>query len=282
MDRLIDLHTHSTESDGSMSPRELVRHAGKCGLTAIALTDHDTIEGVPEAVIEGEKSSIEVIPGVEISVLFKPEMHILGYFFGNDYLNILPVLDELKRKRNERNPKIVNKLNEMGFDISMEEVVREAGGTIVARPHIAKVLTKKGYVGSVSEAFDRYLSSGRPAYFRKEKLTPEEGIRVITEAGGIPVLAHPVHLDMNMSQLDRLLDSLATSGLKGIEAVYPDNTETDTGNLLRLALKHKLLPTGGSDFHGHYKPDIDIGKGRGNLRIPYAILEGLKSMKLKT
>lgn len=276
MQRLIDLHTHTTASDGSMSPAELVRHAKENGLTAIAITDHDTLEGIEEALDEGKKQNIEVIPGVEISVDFKPEMHMLGFFTQSNYKNISNTLSDLQKSRDARNPKIVRKLNEMGFDITLEEVTREALGNIVGRPHVAKVLMKKGYVRDIREAFDKYLASGKPAYFKKDKLTPDEGIREIMKAGGIPVLAHPIHLGFDSYKLDKLLASLAEVGLKGIEALYVDNSEDDTGILLRLALKHKLLVTGGSDFHGKFKPDIEIGRGMGNLRVPYELLEKLK------
>jgi predicted metal-dependent phosphoesterase TrpH len=177
MDKRIDLHTHSTASDGSMSPRELVRHAKDNGLSAIAITDHDTIDGVEEALDEGAKLGIEVVAGVEVSVDFEPEMHILGYFFGSNYKNIEPTLVKLKKSRDERNPKMVEKLKSLGFDITLEEVQAEAKGNIVARPHMANVLLKKGYVKSIREAFDKYLAEGKPAFVKKEKMSPEECIR---------------------------------------------------------------------------------------------------------
>lgn len=281
MERIIDLHMHSRASDGGMSPRELVRYAKYKGLSAIAITDHDTVDGIEDALDEAEQIDFEVVPGIEISADFDPEMHILGYFFGQSYLNIKSILDELKKNREERNPKIINKLNEMGFKISMEEVMREAGESIIGRPHIAKVMMKKGYVDSVREAFDKYLASGKPAYFKKDKLTPEEGIREIAKAGGIPALAHPIFLDMNLNRLDELLSKLVPEGLKGIEAYYVDNSHEDTGNLLRLAIKHNLLATGGSDFHGSFKPDIEIGTGYGNLYVPYELLEKMKEYNKK-
>lgn len=274
--KLIDLHTHTTASDGSMNPRELVRHAKYSGLSAVAITDHDTIEGIEDALDEGKRINFEVIAGLEISADYNPEMHILGYFFGETYLNIKDTLVNLKRNRKKRNPKIVNKLNEMGFNITMEEVKKEARGDIVGRMHIAEVLMKKGYVKSVEEAFDKYLSSGKPAYFKKDKLTPKEGILEILKAGGIPVLAHPVYLHLGLKGLDDLLSALVSAGLRGIEAYYVDNTEKDTEELLKMSKRHNLLVTGGSDFHGSFKPDIAIGKGRGNLIIPYELLDALK------
>lgn len=274
--KLVDLHTHSNISDGSMSPVELVRHAGNCGLAALALTDHDTIDGVSEACEEGSRIGLEVIPGLEISVDFSPEMHILGFFSGKDYLRIEDVLISLRRNREERNPKIINKLNEMGFNIDMEEVSEKARGGLTGRAHIAGVLFEKGYVSSTQEAFDKLLSSGRPAYFKKDKLTPAQGIKEIIDAGGVPVLAHPIYLYMNYKELDSLLAELKTAGLKGIEAYYVDNSPEDTGNLVKLADKHGLLITGGSDFHGTFKSGIEIGRGYGDLRIPYELLDKLK------
>jgi 3',5'-nucleoside bisphosphate phosphatase len=276
MDRLIDLHAHSTASDGSMSPRELVRHAKASGLAAIALTDHDTIDGIEEAMDEGNKVGLEVIAGLEISVDYKPEMHMLGYFFDGKHNNIKATLQELRESRKIRNPKIVNKLNELGFDITIQEVEAEAKGSVVGRPHIAKVLVNKGYVRSTEEAFDKYLSSGRPAYFKKDKLGPAEGIKAIADAGGIPVIAHPIYLNHSWSGLDKLLARLKEAGLMGVETYYVDNSREDTGNTLRLAIKHDLIATGGSDFHGNFKNGIEIGKGRGNLKVPYEILEKME------
>lgn len=277
----VDLHTHSTASDGSMSPRELVRHAADLGLKAIALTDHDTLDGIADALDEGEKNMVEVIPGVEISALFKPEMHILGYFSSKTYKNLAPVLSKLKSNRDERNPKIIKKLNELGFDITMEEVGVKALGAIVGRPHIAKVMMEKGYVKSIDEAFEKYLASGKPAYFKKDKLTPYEAIKEILDVGGVPVLAHPVHIGMNINKLDILLKELTEFGLRGIEAYYVDNSDDDTGIFLRLAIKYGIIATGGSDFHGSFKPDIELGKGRGKLSVGYeAVLRLKEAMRI--
>lgn len=277
---IVDLHTHTTASDGSMTPIELVRHAKQKGLKAIAVTDHDSVNGLREAVEEGNKLGLEVIPGIEISMDFSPEMHILGYFINGNYPGISGILAGLREKREERNPKIIRKLNEMGFGITMDEVSRLASGGIIGRPHIAKVMLEKGYVGSIEEAFSKYLAAGRPAYFKKDKLLPEEGIFEINATGGIPVLAHPVYLDMDRRQLDMLLDRLVCAGLKGIEAYYSENTPEQTQELLMLAEKHRLFVTGGSDFHGAFKPDIHIGTGRGNLRVPYELLERMKKITL--
>ena len=274
--RYIDLHTHTTASDGSMTPAELVRHAYEKGLAAVAVTDHDTVNGLEQAFEEGNKLGIEVISGIEISVSFTPEMHLLGYFFHGNHNSILKTLEELRENREQRNPRIVSKLNELGFDITTSEVNSLAAGGIVGRPHIARAMIDKGYVASIEEAFDKYLGSGRPAYFEKDKLTPAEGISEIARAGGVPVLAHPIYLQFSTGRLDDLLEQLAAMGLKGIEAYYTENTAEQTVELLQLAHKHNLLVTGGSDFHGSFKPDIEIGSGRGSLRVPYSLLSKLK------
>ncbi|HEX2946035.1 MAG TPA: PHP domain-containing protein [Clostridia bacterium] len=275
-DRLIDLHTHTTASDGSMTPTELVRHAFEKGLAAIAITDHDSMEGIDQALEEGKTLGIEVIAGVEISVDFDPEMHLLGYFFNGHYDSIQKTLEELRQMREQRNPRIISKLNELGLDITMDEVNEIAGVVNVGRPHIARTLMVKGYVGSIAEAFEKYLSTGRPAYFKKDKLTPEEGVGLIARSGGVPVLAHPIYLDMAGVDLEQLLPRLKAAGLKGIEAIYTENTEEQTERLLKLAGKNGLAVSGGSDFHGSYKPYIEIGVGRGPLRIPYELLDGLR------
>lgn len=278
MNRFIDLHTHSIASDGSMSPAELVRHAKEKGLAAIALTDHDTVDGVKEALDEGEDIGIEVIPGIEISVDYKPEMHILGYFFNKiKYTDIRNEIEPAIQGREIRNRKIINKLNTLGIDITEEEVKKVALGDITGRPHIAKVLASKGYVRNIDEAFDKYLCRDGLAYFKRFELKPLDGIMAIRNAGGIPVIAHPIFLRKNFSEMDKLLCELKEYGLAGIEAYYSENSNEDTGNMLRLAIKHDLLVTGGSDFHGTYKSGIELGSGRGNLKVPYELLEKLRN-----
>lgn len=274
----IDLHTHSTASDGSMTPKELVRHAGERGLSAIALTDHDTIDGIKEAVDAARGIGLEVVPGVEISVDYKSEMHILGYFLDERYLKLAHTLEQLRENRNKRNKRMIKKLNDIGFNISIAEVEAECRDKVVGRSHIAKVMYNKGYVSSIRSAFDKYLSIGGAAYAKKEMLTPGQGIGMIIEAGGLPVLAHPMYLNHSIQQLDDLLSKLVKFKLKGIEAYYVDNTGKDTEAHLKLAEKYKLFVTGGSDFHGSLKPDIEIGTGRGNLNIPYQLLDKMKEI----
>lgn len=275
--KICDMHLHTTASDGSMTPKELVLHAKENGLSGIAITDHDTIDGIEEALVMGNEIDIKVIAGVEISVEFKPEMHILAYFFDDKYKKMEPILEELRNYRNERNPRIIKRLNELNIDITMKEVLEQAGETVVGRPHIASILIRKGYVKDINTAFKKYLAPSGMAYFKKEKLTPKEGIEAIVNAGGIPVLAHPKYLNITNNELENTISELIKYGLKGIEVYYVDNTIIETGYYLRLAKKFNLLTTGGTDFHGAIKPDIKIGRGYGNLSVPYSLIEELRN-----
>lgn len=275
--KFIDMHTHTTASDGSMTPAGIVEYAKAEGLSAIAITDHDTMNGIQEAKNVGAAIGIEVIPGVEIGVEFQPEMHMLGYFFNEDYESLQKVLNRLRENREERNPKIIKKLNELGFDISYEEVVKAANGSVVGRPHIAKVLMDKGYVESIADAFDKYLASGKPAYFKKDKLTPKEGIEEIVKAGGLPVLAHPMYLNKDLNELCELLTELKNYGLAGVEVYYSQQNDELIKEYEKLANRLGLCMTGGSDFHGRFKPDVKLGFAYGEKRIPYELLEKLRS-----
>ena len=273
----IDLHTHTTASDGTLTPSELVSLAKKTGLQAVAITDHDTIEGVQEALAAGERIGLEVVPGVEIGVNFTREMHILGYFIDPKNPDLARSLALLREFRDQRNPRMVEKLREMGFDITMEEVISEAGGKVIGRPHFAAVMIKKGYVADFNEAFEKYLGAGKPAYVKKDKMPPQEGIKLITGAGGIPVLAHPKYLEFQGDvNLEELLRELITYGLKGIEVYYTTHTPEETERYRHLAGKLGLRLTGGSDFHGNNKRDIKLGSGGGNLTVRYELLEKLK------
>lgn len=277
---LIDLHVHTTASDGTLTPRQLVLYAATKGLKAVAITDHDTIDGVAEALEAGEEVGIKVIPGVEISVDCNGEMHILGYFI--DYKNprLTEGLNRLKMFRENRNPAIVEKLRGLGFDITMQEVINAAGGKIIGRPHFAAVMLQKGYVKDNKEAFELYLAAGKPAYVKKDKMTPREGIELITGAGGIPVLAHPKYLRVEEGrELGDLISELKDYGLQGIEVFYTEHSTEESDNFYKLALVNKLIITGGTDFHGANKPDIEIGTGRGGLAVNYDLMEQFKKLQ---
>lgn len=277
---LVDLHVHTTASDGTLTPTEVVAYAKSKNLQAIAITDHDTIDGIKEAIAAAERMNFKIIPGVEISVDYKgKEMHILGYLMDIDSEVLKESLEQLQQYRRERNPKIIRKLQEAGLKITLEEVGAEAGGTVIGRPHFAAVIVKKGFVRDKQEAFDKYLANGKPGYVKKERLTPREGIELILAAGGIPVLAHPKYLqDQGYAQLDSLLEQLKGYGLKGVEVLYTSHEPDEVKNYLRLANKHGLLITGGTDFHGANKPEIDLGEGTGRLRVPYILVRKMEKV----
>lgn len=268
---------HSTRSDGTYGPADLVREAKFAGLTHMALTDHDTVEGLAEARAAAQAEGIAFLGGLEISAEFQPgTMHILGYGFREDDPALLERLGYVQRCREERNPKIAANLNRLGMDLTMEEVQRASGGWLVGRPHFAQVLLDKGYVGSRQEAFDKFLAKGKPAYVNKVRLSPEESVAVIRNAGGTAVLAHPLQLKAkNKTELDRIVRNLVDAGLKGIECYYRNHEEADTERFLGLAKKYNLVPTGGSDFHGTNRPGISLGTGEGNLRVPPECWENL-------
>jgi len=274
---LIDLHVHTGASDGTLSARDTVFHAAKSGLKAVAITDHDTVGGVAEALQAGNEAGIEVVPGVEIGVDFPGEMHILGYYIDYSDPELLEGLRQLRFNREKRNLLMVEKLQQLNKDITIEEVIRAAGGDVVGRPHFAAVLKQKGYVRDHHDAFERYLGAGKPAYVSKDKITPREGIELVAAAGGIPVLAHPKYLKVSgSSALEGLVRELKVYGLQGIEVYYTTHTPEDTEKYRRLVQRYNLLATGGSDFHGANKPEIRIGRGTGGLTVEYRLLENLK------
>ncbi len=267
---MVDLHTHSTASDGTFSPKELVRLAKATGLFALALTDHDTVDGLREAEEEARVQGLNFVPGVEISVKFDGpgHCHILGYFVDKNSGILNETLAVLKDARKRRNETMVKKLRDLGVEITLEELEKVAGGGEIGRPHVARLLVEKGVVKSVEEAFERFLKKGAAAYVPKARLSPQEAFHAIKKAGGLCVLAHPVHLKLSPKELANYISSLKSLGLDGIEAYYTDHSPEFTQLCLELAKRHGLLVTGGSDFHGHNKPHIKLGKGLGNLSVP--------------
>ncbi|TAK09940.1 MAG: PHP domain-containing protein [Candidatus Manganitrophaceae bacterium] len=280
MNDRIDLHTHSTVSDGTDAPAELVRYAKEKGLRAIALTDHDSIDGIDEALAVGREVGVEVIPGVELSADFSEgAMHLLGLFVDRTAPSFLQRLAVFQAARRERNPKIIKKLQEMGFKITEEEVTAAAGGGQAGRPHFARVLMEKGYVHSITEAFEKYIGDEGPAYVKKSQPSPEECIALIHEANGVAVLAHPNTLRLSDERLDVLFERLVNAGLDGIEVYYSTHTPEETARYERLAAEWNLAKSGGSDFHGKHKPQIDLGVGEGTLHVPSSLLETLRRRK---
>ena len=278
-ERCIDLHSHTTASDGDHSPERLMAYAFEIGLKAIAVTDHDTTAGVLEATAEAERLGIELIPGIELSA--EPngsgQCHILGLYIDVGNANLQSRLDQVVENRNNRNARIVERMQrELGWEIDLAEVEAEAGGEIVARPHFAKVLVRKKLVPNFQTAFDLYLGTGGKAYISRDRLTPKEAIGLIHGAGGVAILAHPNNLKMNEAETEAEIIRLMDFGLDGIEARYNRHSPAETNRYLTLASRLKLVTAGGSDFHGPtVKKDVQLGHVEGLDAAPYGLLEGL-------
>lgn len=272
--KYIDLHVHSNASDGTYTPKQLVKYALQKQLSAFALTDHDTIYGIEEAVNAAADSPLKVIPGVELSTTYYDlDVHILGLFIDYTSESLINQLNELNNLRTKRNALMCDLLSTEGFDISLSKMYKKFGDTVITRAHFARYLLDTGYISSLKEAFDKYIGKDCRCYVPKVKCTPKEAIEIILNSNGIPVLAHPLLYHLSNEELEELIVFLKNSGLVGIEAIYSLNEGTDEENMLLLAQKYNLKVTGGSDFHGKNKPDIDLGVGKGNLRIPSSLLE---------
>lgn len=279
--KFVDLHVHSNASDGTLTPSEVVQLAKKTNLCAMALTDHDTVEGVAEAMAAGKENNIEVIPGVELSCAYiSKEIHIVGLFVDCENTGFLDELTRLKETRNARNEEMAEKCREMGMQITMEELFNEYPDAVITRAHFAALLAKKGYVSSVKDAFDRYLNDHGPCFVPRYKMPCEETIALIHSAGGIAILAHPILYKLGNTELEKLVRYLTKCGLDGIEALYSTYTSGDETLIRKLARENGLLISGGSDFHGTNKPHIQLGVGKGNLKIPYDVLENLKKARV--
>ena len=271
----VDLHIHSTASDGSFTPAQVVRHAHLRGLEIIALTDHDSVHGLDEAfkTIEEEKIPLKLIPGIEMSSRyvagdFRFEIHILGYNI--DYKNpeLNKKLDDIKEERRERNKEMLGLFSQFGYYFDIEELEKRYNGSTITRMHIAQFLLDEGLIKTKREAFGKYIGVKAPCYVPRVLLKPEDAFKLIIDYGGIPVLAHPVQYKLTPSLYDEMVEDLKENGLKGIEAIYTSNTAADERFFKRLEKDHDLFVTGGSDFHGAMKPNIEMGVGFGSLYIP--------------
>lgn len=283
MKTYIDLHIHSTSSDGTFSPTEIINNAlnlaKKDSPVVIALTDHDTVAGIKEfqkASLK-YKQKLTAIPGIEISTNYHgTEVHILGYNINPSNKTLLNKLTIYRESRDGRNAKIIEKLKEQGFDISMDDIHPDKPGETIGRPHIARFLMKKKYVSSIQEAFDKYLAEGRSCYVERIMPTPQEAIDLIKTSGGIPVLAHlMLYKNLNAAEKESLVHELKEYGLIGIETYYNTYTPVEQAYVAGLAKQWGLLETGGSDFHGQNKPDISLFNGRGKMEVPESILPEL-------
>ena len=279
----IDLHIHSTASDGSLTPAQLIAQASRQRLAAIAITDHDTVAGVVEAVATPFPPGLEFISGVEISTAAPEEfpchgsLHLLGYGIDPQHGRLRNALKRLQNARKDRNPRIIAKLNQLGIAITLTEIQAAAGDVQIGRPHIASWLVQKEIVSDFDEAFDRYLGVGRPGYVDKYRIGCEAAIQLIRNAGGAPVLAHPALIvPRGAWRLEELVAALKTAGLAGIEAYYPEHTPLQTQTYLAWAKRCDLVATGGTDYHGRMKPSVDMGVAGGDFHVPYSCFSALQ------
>jgi predicted metal-dependent phosphoesterase TrpH len=291
MSLMIDLHAHTTVSDGGDSPSELVRKAKDAGLKSIAVTDHDNDQGCDEAVAEGRRLGIEAIRAVEISCDVedlssrgyhpngRPTMHLLGYFIPEGHNRLSVALSELQHARLNRNHIIVERLNELGIPVTFEEVENEAGGpeAQIGRPHFAAVLVRHNAVPDYQTAFDDYLAKGAKAYIGRKLYKPEEATELMISAGVVPVLAHPSSLGLDAAELERFVDELIPAGLKGIEGYHGDHSEADQRPFRDLAQRKNLIVSGGSDYHGDMRPDRSLPGGKHGVTVPEAALDELRA-----
>ena len=268
MDNFIDLHMHSTRSDGSFSPKDVVTHAAALGISTISLTDHDSVAGVAEATTAGNEIGVGVIPGVELSAqVGEKDIHILGYFIDPEQGDLNSFLKKFQDARIERAEKIVEKLNRMGIPIQMAHVLAKAGNAAVGRPHVADVMVEEGFVFSSNEAFYKYLGYAKPAYQPKYTMSPEEAIEVIHASGGLASLAHPI-----LYARDDLIPKFADVGLDAIEVMHIKHEKKDVKRYSDVAKKYGLLKTGGSDCHGDGRGDAIMGQ----VKVPVEFLDAMK------
>lgn len=276
MANYIDLHTHSTASDGIYAPSELLQKAKSIGLRVLALTDHDTTGGIEEAARAAAQLDIDFIPGIEINTdVGGGEVHVLGYFIEYQRPAFQAILKVLRDARERRGQRMVELLNEEGINVSWDRVREIAEGS-VGRPHVAKALLEAGYVQTIGEAFDKYIGKGKAAYVPRYKLSPEDAVRLIASANGLPVIAHPVELP-GLNELRNWLPDLSSAGMVGLETYYGPYTTEQEQALLALANEYKLIPTGGTDFHGPGIHPTPLG-GR---YVPYETVERLKAAAMQ-
>lgn len=272
----IDLHVHSNCSDGTFTPSQLVEYALEKGLQAIALTDHDTTEGIEQAQAAAQNTSLQVIPGIELSTAYLGrDIHILGLNIDPENAYFQKKIKAFQQEREDRNRTMISRMQKEGLHITWQDMADNFPDSVWTRAHFARFLADTGQVHTLAEAFNRFLGDHAPCFVPRNKVTPFEAVEMIHQGKGKAVLAHPLLYHLTEEQLDELVQALVQSGLDGIEAIYSNNTGLDEVRMRQMAKKYGIFITGGSDFHGSNKPAIDLGKGRGNLKIPAYLLENL-------
>lgn len=276
--RQVDLHVHSNKSDGSFTPKELVDYALEKGLCAFALTDHDTTDGLDEAISYAKDKPVEVVPGIEFSTEYEGrDIHVLGLYIRYKDPVFKEKIQNFVDSRIKRNEKMCKNLQEAGIDISYEKLLETYPDAVITRAHYAAYLTDNGYVSNRADAFAKYVGDHCKYFVPREKVTPSQAVELILQAKGVPILAHPPLYHMGKEKLDTLVGTLKNAGLAGIEAIYSTHNNQDTRDMMALAKKYDLLPSGGSDFHGANKPGLDMAVGYGKLFVPEEILINIRN-----
>ena len=275
---MIDLHSHSTFSDGTTTPEELIILAEQGGLSALALTDHDTTDGLPRFIAAGANSSVQTVPGIELSAEFgETTLHILGYLFDPENADLQTTLKWVREGRSERNVQILEKLNRLGYNLTHDDIRKHSGDDLIGRPHFAAALIEKGHFNRKDKIFQQLLGKGKAAYVDRRRLTPEACVELIRTAGGVAVIAHPGQMKLTSRDLRRLVKKLKGHGLGGIEVWHPTHKPHQASAFLRICEDFDLVATGGSDFHGALTPDLTLGRGFGDLEVPDDVLEKLRN-----
>ena len=276
MTRMIDLHVHTTASDGTFTPSDVILLAKKAGLAAMAITDHDTVNGIDEAVKKAKEQNFELVPGIEFSVGDTENVHIIGLYIDHKNKDLVHIVDVMKKNRIERNQMLISNITKEGFDISYEKVCESMNTNNVGRLHIAHYMQKKGITNDYRKVFKKYLIPGAKTYIPMKNISEEEGIHAILKSGGIPILAHINYLKQNDDETEKTVKRLIDYGLMGIEVFYSGYDNRTEKLAHRISEKYNLVKSGGTDFHGTRRPGVYLGTGRGNLCVPYEFLIDIK------
>ncbi len=278
---MIDLHVHTSASDGQYDVEHIIKMASEKGIDTISIVDHDTVKAVEKAIRLGREKNINVIPGIEVSASYIHTMHILGYYIDIHDTHFLQKLQSLEDSRDARNRRYIEQFHKMDIDITMEDVKKNAKGTVIGKPHFARALVEKGYINNYLEAFSKFFSLEEFKTIKREGFKPKEVIKLILDAGGIPVLAHPKSLRLEGQELEKKILELKSYGLQGIECYYSYNTEDQIRNSIEIAKRNNMLITGGTDYHGETNdPELQMGTGiNNNVHVPQSVLTNLMNLK---